>query len=85
MQSVEIPKFQGENVAACLLNASGKWFFFTTSPWYMQLNTQITKFTGSLEKLTVPELIINTVGLQGDIFKIATACGKFPRAFPAGF
>lgn len=64
---------------------SGKWLFFTTSPWYMQLNTQITEFTGSLEKLTVPELIINIVGLQGGIFKIATACGKFPCAFPAGF
>lgn len=58
---------------------------FTTSPWYMQLNTQITEFTGSLEKLTVPELIINIVGLQGGILNIATACGKFPCAFPAGF
>lgn len=63
----------------------GKWLFFTTSPWYMQLNTQITEFSGSLEKLTVPELIINIVGLRGGIFKIATACGKFPCAFPAGF
>lgn len=51
----------------------------------MQLNTQITGFTGSLEKLTVPELIINIVGLQGGIFKIAAACGKFPCEFPAGF
>lgn len=63
----------------------GKWFYFTTPPRLTQLNTQITKYTGSLEKLTVPELIINIVGLQGGIFKIATACGKFPCAFPAGF
>lgn len=63
----------------------GKWLFFITSPWYMQLNTQITEFSASLEKLTVPELIINIVGLRGGIFKIATACGKFPCAFPAGF
>jgi len=42
----------------------------------MQLNTQITEFTGSLEKLTVPELIINIVGLLGGIFKIAQHVGN---------
>lgn len=44
----------------------------------MQLNTQITDFTGSLEKLTVPELIINIVGLQGGIFKDCHSMWEIP-------
>lgn len=62
------------------------YMYFTTPPQYsVQLNTHTIKLTGGMEKLTVLELIINIVGLYGGTFKIATACGKFPCAFPAGF
>lgn len=62
---------------------SDLFIFYYPSP--AQCATEHTNFTGGTEKLTVLELIINTVGLHRGTFKIATACGKFPCAFPAGF